>query len=898
VLTNTGAGGFALASTPTLAGNPQRVVAADFNKDGRQELAVGYSTHGGFLTQRYTNSLVLLTNNGSGSFGLMTGAVFTVESGSTNVLLLSTGLVASAELVAGDVNGDTWPDLAVVRLQSGFGGDQYLLTVLTNNRQGRFVLETSLYPGGRPAGQPLAADFNGDGVPDLIYPSVSGSRLYIYTNAGVSGFASAGYVSGGGSQVALATADLNGDGWPDLVSAHGSLTVLTNDGRAAFGIWASPPSGGTANGVVAFAGGVYPPIVTANSGANTLSVLRSDQLLDISFSGNGAGLYGIAASSLSGTGSGGGLDADLLDGEHASAFAPSSNYVARSGDTMTGTLNLPANGLVAGSSQLVLSGGNVGIGTTVPQTALDVAGVIRSASGGFKFPDGTVQTSAAIGTGSNGWQLAGNAGTTPGSFVGTTDNRALELRVYGGWPFGGLRLEPSAQTLSDSINVVGGSAANSATAGIQGATIAGGGFVHFSLGGQSSPHPNTVTADFGTVGGGYDNSASGGSAVIGGGWHNAASGDSATISGGSDNAASGAYAVIGGGLDNKANADNGTVGGGETNVISSGAHHSSIGGGANNNIVYGQYAVIGGGADNQVNAAQSVIGGGENNTIGPGIEQPAPDHDHSTISGGENNGVYADHSTIGGGHNNEIDPGAYQSTIGGGAYNTIQAGAAYSVIPGGNQNTVGGPHAFAAGFQARAMHGGAFVWADWSGGSPFESSANDQFLIRAAGGVGINTNNPQVALHVNGTARVCVLQIMGGCDVAEPFEMAGKNIPKGAVVIIDEENPGRLKLSERAYDKRVAGIVSGANGINPGLTLSQQQLGEGGQNVALSGRVYVLADASNGPIKPGDLLTTSSVPGHAMKVGEYTRAQGAILGKAMGGLKEGKGMVLVLVSLQ
>ena len=73
---------------------------------------------------------------------------------------------------------------------------------------------------------------------------------------------------------------------------------------------------------------------------------------------------------------------------------------------------------------------------------------------------------------------------------------------------------------------------------------------------------------------------------------------------------------------------------------------------------------------------------------------------------------------------------------------------------------------------------------------------------------------------------------------------------------------------------------------------------EGGQDVALTGRVYVLAEATHGAIKPGDLLTTSDLPGHAMKVADHPRAQGAILGKAMTGLAEGKGMVLVLVTLQ
>jgi hypothetical protein len=142
------------------------------------------------------------------------------------------------------------------------------------------------------------------------------------------------------------------------------------------------------------------------------------------------------------------------------------------------------------------------------------------------------------------------------------------------------------------------------------------------------------------------------------------------------------------------------------------------------------------------------------------------------------------------------------------------------------------------------------------------------------------------------------LTITGGADVAEPFTMSHEGISAGSVVVIDESNAGSLKLSTRAYDQRVAGIVSGANGIKPGISLHQEGAIEGNENVALSGRVYVQADATFGAIKPGDLLTTSDTPGHAMKVTEHPKAQGAILGKAMGSLEKGKGMVLVLVTLQ
>jgi hypothetical protein len=73
---------------------------------------------------------------------------------------------------------------------------------------------------------------------------------------------------------------------------------------------------------------------------------------------------------------------------------------------------------------------------------------------------------------------------------------------------------------------------------------------------------------------------------------------------------------------------------------------------------------------------------------------------------------------------------------------------------------------------------------------------------------------------------------------------------------------------------------------------------DGKHPVALTGRVYCQADASNGAIQPGDLLTTSDTPGHAMKVTDHQRAQGAVIGKAMTALADGKGLVLVLVSLQ
>jgi hypothetical protein len=147
-------------------------------------------------------------------------------------------------------------------------------------------------------------------------------------------------------------------------------------------------------------------------------------------------------------------------------------------------------------------------------------------------------------------------------------------------------------------------------------------------------------------------------------------------------------------------------------------------------------------------------------------------------------------------------------------------------------------------------------------------------------------------------ATVRTLTILGGADLAEPFPIQEESLEKGSVVVIDDQHEGRLTQSTQAYDRRVAGIISGANGIHPGIRLRQDGAMDNGPHVALTGRVYVRANTSSGPIVPGDLLTTSDTPGHAMKVVDHSRAQGAILGKAMSRLEAGQGLVLVLVTLQ
>ena len=110
---------------------------------------------------------------------------------------------------------------------------------------------------------------------------------------------------------------------------------------------------------------------------------------------------------------------------------------------------------------------------------------------------------------------------------------------------------------------------------------------------------------------------------------------------------------------------------------------------------------------------------------------------------------------------------------------------------------------------------------------------------------------------------------------------------------------GVLEPSCSPYERKVVGVVSGARDLKPGIVMGKNQHGsETCQPIALVGRAYCKADAAYGPIEVGDLLTSSPTPGHAMRVGDPSRAFGAVVGKAMAPLSEGVGLVPILIALQ
>jgi len=239
-----------------------------------------------------------------------------------------------------------------------------------------------------------------------------------------------------------------------------------------------------------------------------------------------------------------------------------------------------------------------------------------------------------------------------------------------------------------------------------------------------------TASQFATVAGGDANVARGAGSTVAGGEYNNAAALFAFIGGGGFDSVSADFGVVAGGIANNSSGPGDFIGGGgfygslnDSEDYSQGnyaAGADSVVVGGLNNVALTDFASVGGGLTNSAMAIGATVGGGSQNTAGG--------HFASDYPGSIGNGYYA--------------------TVGGGLSNNATASGA--TVAGGFQNTASGLYSFAAGQQANAANQGAFVWAD-SQNSSFTSTANDQFLIRSQGGVGINTNSPKsAALTVSG----------------------------------------------------------------------------------------------------------------------------------------------------
>ena len=141
------------------------------------------------------------------------------------------------------------------------------------------------------------------------------------------------------------------------------------------------------------------------------------------------------------------------------------------------------------------------------------------------------------------------------------------------------------------------------------------------------------------------------------------------------------------------------------------------------------------------------------------------------------------------------------------------------------------------------------------------------------------------------------ITLANAADCAEDFDISAESCAEpGTVMVLDDES--KLRESFHPYDKRVAGVISGAGNYKPGLVLDKQQSQSNRKPIALLGKVFCKVDARFGPIEVGDLLTTSPTAGHAMRVDDPLKAFGAVIGKALRPLTDGQGLIPILIALQ
>ena len=162
-----------------------------------------------------------------------------------------------------------------------------------------------------------------------------------------------------------------------------------------------------------------------------------------------------------------------------------------------------------------------------------------------------------------------------------------------------------------------------------------------------------------------------------------------------------------------------------------------------------------------------------------------------------------------------------------------------------------------------------------------------------AGDVIVRDEAGRDAIHLNGASGDIILN---NADCAEDFDLAPAAAAEpGTVMVLGRD--GAIQPSSVAYDKTVAGVISGAGACKPGIVLDRRPSETPRSPLALVGKVYCKVDATHAPVEVGGLLTTSSTPGHAMKATDPQRAFGAVIGKALRPLRDCTGLIPVLVSL-
>jgi hypothetical protein len=169
--------------------------------------------------------------------------------------------------------------------------------------------------------------------------------------------------------------------------------------------------------------------------------------------------------------------------------------------------------------------------------------------------------------------------------------------------------------------------------------------------------------------------------------------------------------------------------------------------------------------------------------------------------------------------------------------------------------------------------------------------------------VGLGQQNRPGRLSVYGADRSEKVRLDGNtgdimianADCAEEFDTSSE-IEAGDVVVLT--SGGSVAPCTQPYDRRVAGVVSGAGPYRPALILDRRSTEFKRVPVALLGKVFCRVDVGDGRIEVGDLLTTGMSAGCAMRATDPERSHGAILGKALASHSGGPGIIPVLIALQ
>jgi len=471
------------------------------------------------------------------------------------------------------------------------------------------------------------------------------------------------------------------------------------------------------------------------------------------------------------------------------------------------------------------------------------------------------------------WTLDGNAGITAGTgvgqnYLGTADTQPLIIAVNG---VQAGRIAPTVDLPYGDANTVILGAAGNQVGAFGGAVVSGGGTALFNnCVGPTFDQPcvNRASGRFATVAGGIGSNATADGATVSGGSRNTAVAYVASIAGGLGNYASGQGATVSGGVSNYATNDRAAVGGGEGNNASGFA--STIGGGGSSSAICGPsgdqfcgnlasnpYDTVAGGVDNRSFGGSSSIGGGSGN-LANGV--------YATIAGGNFNTALGQSAFVGGGSNNQA-PGFGAAVAGGtfnlasGSYSNVAGGnsniasGTFSAVGNGNSNNAGGDWSWAGGFEGTtrtpAAAGspptcgsnntcGDFLTFVWSDGStlPFVSTGPQQFLVKAVGGIGLNTNKPlankltvagpsgaiasvagaagSIALFENNASGYVETVVPAANETGVLFSLVGK-VADGGVVYNASNNLNGLSLRTNGNVDRMRITSTGATQNTTGV---------------------------------------------------------------------------------